>query len=949
MAHAAPSDGDRLDELVVRALAELEAGGEEGLARFCRDHAEHADALRARIGALRAVGLLDAPNDKPPDRLGAFRLLRPLGAGGMGVVYLAVQEDLGREVALKIIRPEHMYFPGARKRFRREVEIVARLQHPGIVPIHTVGEENGIPYFAMDLLRGETIAAVLERVSKRDLASLTGADLALDASHAGYLFEGSWEEACARVIQQSAEALEHAHQRGVVHRDIKPSNILIASEGASRAVLFDFGLAVVSDTGDLTRTGARMGSLKYMSPEQARGETGAVGPLSDVYSLGATLYEMLTLRAAIEGRSETDVLRAIELGGARRLRELNPKASWEVETICMTAMELDPARRYASAADLARDLGNLLAHRPIEARRVGSLRRVRRFIERSPARAAAIALGGALIVGVPSLLAWQEHRSGVVVAAQRDQAQLNFERALAAVDRMLVHVGDVDLRFVPRLEPVRRAVLEDAVKLLTEFAADESNSGRARVEAAKAQARLGDLFFDLGRNSEGVQAFERAAAEYATLASEKPGDARLRDSWLIALGRQAELLVACGRGSEALAIHERIDQLIAAAPAVAQDASSSRRSINNALGRARALAATDNGVASLAALRDAAERADALVGEYGDDLDTLLLAQTCWNELGAYQLRRTETGQANVLAIAALERSVELAREIVDRAPGSPVHDGGLAQALNNLAGAVRRAEDVDRAQTLCEEARVILERLVAQYPDTLSNKLQLATIANQLALTHDQRAEYVLAEPLYRRAIELLRELVAAAPDDAVLWSRLGQSLANLASPVGHQGDLDAAIALVHDALDAQGKACERVPDNAEFRSAYIGHCQMLSVICREKGDWSGSAAAFETAIAAAPQDAHVRWNAMRACVAIVEALRTDTSLADDERERLVDGYVERAVAHMRRSVELGRPVKSDLHEFQDPKPLYGTAAFERYAAEWLQAHAANPSTPER
>jgi len=277
------------------------------------------------------------------------------------------------------------------------------------------------------------------------------------------------------------------------------------------------------------------------------------------------------------------------------------------------------------------------------------------------------------------------------------------------------------------------------------------------------------------------------------------------------------------------------------------------------------------------------------------------------------------------------------------------VHAGSLAQSLNNLAGALRRAEDEARTLELCDEAREILERLVAQYPDTLSNKLQLATISNQIALTYDQRGEYAFAEPLYRRAIELLRELVAAAPDDAILWSRLGQSLANVASPVGHQGDLDAAIALVHEGIDAQAKARERVPDNAEFLSAYIGHCQMLSVICREKGDWAASDAAFDLAIAAAPKDARVRWNAMRACVALVEKLRADTDLEGGERERLIDDYVDRAVAHMRHSIELGRPVKADLHEFQDPKPLYGTPAFERYAAEWLLAHPATATPPNK
>jgi tetratricopeptide (TPR) repeat protein len=209
------------------------------------------------------------------------------------------------------------------------------------------------------------------------------------------------------------------------------------------------------------------------------------------------------------------------------------------------------------------------------------------------------------------------------------------------------------------------------------------------------------------------------------------------------------------------------------------------------------------------------------------------------------------------------------------------------------------------------------------------------------MALAYDQRADYARAEPLYRRTIELLTSLVDAAPEDAILWSRLGQARANLASPVGHQGDLDGAVDLVTSALEAQRRARTLAPDNAEFLAAYVSHCQMLSVIQREKKDWDASEKIMDLAVAAAPEDAHVRWNAMRASVFAVEGVRADTDLDPNERARRVDVHVARAVAQMRRSIELGRPVKSDLHEFQDPKPLHGTSAFEAYADEWKAAHA--------
>jgi tetratricopeptide (TPR) repeat protein len=356
------------------------------------------------------------------------------------------------------------------------------------------------------------------------------------------------------------------------------------------------------------------------------------------------------------------------------------------------------------------------------------------------------------------------------------------------------------------------------------------------------------------------------------------------------------------------------------------------------LGRARILASTERGAGASKALSDAALQADALYNEQPDDVEALRLANDCWNELGVFLMRGQTPGHVDPAATAALERGLEIARKALERNPDDPSQQAALAESLNSFAGALRRADDVDRAQSLCEEARVILEVLVERYPDTLGNKLELATVANQMGLAYDQRDENARAVPLYRRSIQLLTELVGAAPEDAVLWSRLGQSKANLASPVGHQGDLDAAVDLVREAIAAQAKARALAPENEEILSTYIGHCAMLAVIQREKRDWEAADAAFRLAIEAAPDDAHVRWNAMRNCVSVVEALRADTVLAPEERARQVDDYVARAVAHMRRSIELGRPVKSDLHEFKDPKPLHGTPAFEQYATEWLQ-----------
>ncbi|NUP97416.1 MAG: serine/threonine protein kinase, partial [Planctomycetaceae bacterium] len=280
---------EQVDELLAQCLERDPAELQQALDAACEAHPQHASELRRRLSALRRVGLLEpaAGGERDfPERLGEFRLLERLGGGGMGVVYRAVQEPLGRLVALKLIRPEHLFFPSARERFRREAEAVARLQHPNIVPLYTVGEAQGLPYFAMELFEGATLAEVLEAVQGRAPESLSSSDFTAairgetpQSPADAEVTATTWIEAVVRAIVDVATALEHAHSRGVLHRDVKPSNIALERDG--RARLFDFGLALTSDAPDekaassrgrMTRSGATVGTPHYMAPEQARGE-----------------------------------------------------------------------------------------------------------------------------------------------------------------------------------------------------------------------------------------------------------------------------------------------------------------------------------------------------------------------------------------------------------------------------------------------------------------------------------------------------------------------------------------------------------------------------------------------------------------------------------------------------------------------------------------------------
>lgn len=454
----------RLDDLVAQALDHLEGEGEAGLERFLADHGVEAPRIRSRVDALRNGGLLEpvtAPLDlEIPDKLGAFKLLRCLGSGGMGVVYLAEQEGLRRLVALKMLLPAHLFFPHARERFRREVEIVARLNHPGIVPIYMVGEDRGLPYFAMECVDGCSLGELLRSARGRDPATQTGADLLAlirelahgggrDADHAAVtpaqetiddvfsarVFSGSWADASLRLLEQVAAALAHAHARGVLHRDIKPSNIMVRADG--RAQLVDFGLALLEGSSKITRSGHNPGSLPYMSPEQLDAARGEPGVRADVYSLGVTLYETLTLQSAYDSPSREVTTRRILEGDAPPVRRLLPRLGRDVETVCATAMACEPARRYATAADFARDLEAAREGRPIAAKPPSLAWSAWRKVRRHPVRA---------VAAVAVLLAFATFYATSLSDRSVTQSALNLEhvrgRAVDATQRVVRAIRD---------------------------------------------------------------------------------------------------------------------------------------------------------------------------------------------------------------------------------------------------------------------------------------------------------------------------------------------------------------------------------------------------------------------------------------------------------------------------------------------------------------------------
>ncbi len=945
--HETPrSVSGEIDELVFAALEGLEREGQTGLEAICQAHPQAASEIRRRVGALAGAGLIEPEHmhGRPVlQRLGEFRIEEELGQGGMGIVYRAVQEGLGRQVALKVVRPEHLYFPGARARFRREVETVAKLQHPGIVAVHSVGEENGVPYFAMELVRGKSIDEVLKSLRGRAPTELRGQDLDPAPGSGGYLFAGTWEQACLRVLRQVCEALEFAHQNGVLHRDIKPSNVMLTSEGLSRALLLDFGLAIGRGSAKLTRSNAQVGSLRYMAIESLRANQSEIGPHTDVYGLGVTLYEMLTLSPAFQGGSDVEIMRSIESGALPSVRSKNPEISWEAQTICATAMDPDPKRRYQSAADLGRDLANALEHRPIDARRASLWLRTKRWSQRKPAAATALTLGALALVILPLAYAWQQRQSARQITVQRDRAQAAYAGAMEAIDTMVSRVGEVDLRFVPAMEPLQRRLLEDAVALVERVVqtagADGSVSGR--TELARAHTRLGKLLIGLGRHSEAVKTLESASSLWPAVFPADTDDFSLRVEVAHSRLKLTEALGMAGdleRASRELA--DLTAQLDASQPQMQAHIPLQwvRVEARTALGKFLDLQGKIPEAREL--LLSAAEESDRVLAQDQNKLSAMRTAVGVWTEYGQFlSSRLTEKGERNEAAETALERCLQLARLVAAHPQAEPSDRDGLAKSLVNRGGVPLRAGDFLAARDLYLESRQVAEALFSEFPNTPTYRLGLATAVNQLGLVHDNLKEYGPAGEFYEETVEHLTKVCEAAPNEPTFQARLSTALFNLAFVERLSGNYPDFDILLLRAREHIRRARELAPDNRDFQAS---HFAVLKAGCFNHAPLDHASAATWAAriTQELPIDGRAHHSAGLAYVRCFEKAHSDANLTGPPREQLLASYAARACAMYRKAVELGAPYQDAeaLQALKDPAPIHGSAAWKELVA-WLEA----------
>ncbi|MBL8898719.1 MAG: protein kinase [Planctomycetes bacterium] len=778
------------EDLLADALAAFDAGGETALQAFVSAHPEQASVLQRGIARCRQMGLLSAPSSRSfPERLDEYRLLRKIGGGGMGVVYEAEHEKLGQHVALKLIRPELLYFEGARERFRREVDAIAKLAHPAIVRVLSSGEQDGLPYFAMELLPGATGEQVLHALSSRAPSELEGADLRAVVNRersegTGELFEGPWWKCVARLGVQVALGLRHAHLRGIVHRDLKPSNVMITPHG--QAVVLDFGVAQTKAAQELTRSGATPGSPAFMSPEQVRGE--ATDERTDIYSLGATLWNLLALERPFTGPKVLDL---IQQGQLRSLRARNANLPRELELVLRKALDRDRERRYGDMAELAEDLQAVLARRPIAARPVPLALRAWRWCQRH--RVAATALAGALVLALllPAALAWQQSEANAALRAEQARtAEVNraltaaeartnesLETALDALHGVLVRLGNEKLQRVPLAEQLAQQTLEDAAQLFRALLERHPEHQRVRLQGGRALHALAMSYDRQGKSAEAIATLEEALAV-------------LDDPRCAPNGALLDVR-ACTRMSLASALVDQRD-------------------------RAAALAAVE------AAERDFLASAAASTANHASALRGRANLRTTLSILIDEQ-REPERAER------ALREGLALLEEAIAHGPADAKDAGLELTMLGNLGKFLERQRRDDEARQVLADA-LEKARALGATPGSLAPPEQMIAeleeaLGNVLGRRGDPRAEELL-----RGSLEARERLVAAYPERPLLRIQLAGSIHNLANLVGRrEGGTEEALALFERAREVQEQALAEAPGNAQGLAYLTLHLKMI------------------------------------------------------------------------------------------------------------------------
>jgi serine/threonine-protein kinase len=825
-----------------------------------------------------------------------YRAVRLHARGGLGEVFVAIDRELRRQVALKEIQDRHAADAVSRERFVREAEITGRLEHPGIVPVYGLGRyPDGRPFYAMRFIKGETL-----RDAIRDYHAMPpgpGRRLA-------------FRELLQRFVAV-CNAVAFAHSQGVVHRDLKPNNVMLGGYGETLVV--DWGLAKyvshddpggepsgepVSGDSDMTAAGSVMGTPAFMSPEQAEGRTADTGPSADVYSLGATLYELLTDRPPVNEGDLAEVIAAVREGRFPPPRRVNADVPRALEAVCLKAMALKPADRYAGAAELARDVERWLADEPVSAYREPWPTRVARWGRRH--RTLVAAAGVLLVTAVAGLTI------GLVVVGReqartdraRQEARDNFRRSRDVVNRLLVQFADSPegLRGVPGMAEVRRRMLEEAMAYYQTFLDEQSDDPDVRHEAARAFLLTGQVRRDAGADGEAEPALLRSRELLTGLVGQFPDSSEYRLDLARCHTRLGWLYQALKRFPEATAEYraaaDECERLVAAAP---DDPRPRHQLVLARLNLGVALRESGDGAGAETAYRAAEAAAKALPAGAGapaeyrgalahvrNNLGNLYAERGLWKEALAEldaavdvwgrlngefpklpefraALASATGNRINPLSqlgrkgetLEAADRALELRRRLSADFPTSPDYKAGLAQSYYNRGIVLRDMGRAAEAESPLRESADQYRALAREFDHLPAYRNDLIRSVSVLAQLRDGLKRTGEAEANHREALAESRRLSVDHGDVRSYRSERANNANNLGNMRFRQDGLPEAEELLGEAIDIWRGLAEEVPGEPAYHADLGMALGNLSNVLRRRNDSAGARRVLEEAVA--------------------------------------------------------------------------------------------------
>ena len=847
-----------------------------------------------------------------PERLDdtRFAILRAYAKGGLGEVFVARDMELNREIALKEIQPRHAHDLVSRARFVQEAEITGGLEHPGIVPVYGFGKyADGRPYYAMRLIHGESLKVAIRHF--HSAASQTQSEHSLRLRQ------------LLNAFLTVCQALQYAHSRGIVHRDIKPDNILLGKYGET--LLVDWGLAKPvkqsassppslesaplhpSSSSDIaeTQAGTALGTPAYMSPEQAAGRGEVVGVTSDVYSLGATLYCLLTGQGPFPGENLAEVMNMVQRGDFLSPRKVAPEVPPPLEAICLKAMALEPAQRFHSARELAEEIEHWLADEPVRTYSDPLSVRVGRWTRRHQAiasGAAALLVTAVIGLTLTTVLVRQQQQA---TSAQKLQTEKNLAMAKRAVEDYLVKVTDNPRLAESDFHELRRELLEIAIPYYEEFARQAGGDVSVQAEQGRAFERLGKLHHLLGVNDKALADFGAMQAIFDALTEGHPEQQENLADLARSHNGRGEVFLALGRRSEAEAEHRT----------------------------------------SLAMLETLARNYPADTSYHRDLAASHFMLVAVLYDILARQGRLSDAQKECRQALAIQEQLVKEQPQVVE-------FRRDLAESRQRLGVLLHHGGKWTEADQETRQAMLLFQKLTEDFPKVADYSYRLDMSPHALGAILEDLKRHEEADKHNVEAVRLLEKLTRDFPSVINYREQMVTVYANQAISQMASGRLAGALQSVRSAQVVADQLLAEHPNIPRYRetSAYVATVEPS--ILAKQGDYLAAAAAARKIGERPALDDLTRFNLACAWSLTCQAAALDQQLTPAERQLLVDEYATLALQWLAKVRDNGmfaaKGAFDALNSDDDFSVLRTRSDFQRFVEEVAKALPKDGTPPQ-